>query len=220
MLTIAIAKGRILTEALPLLARMGLGLTQDPQSTRALILPTQRRDLRALIVRASDVPVYVAGGGADLGITGSDVLRELGEDFPLYEPVDLQLALCRLSVAAPVGFDYAAAARPGARLRVATKYLRLASEHFARRGVHMDGVSLYGSMELAPLTGLSQIIVDLVASGDTLRANHLAELETIMPISARLVVNPAQLKRHMSDLRTLIHAFAAAVPPAAPSPNA
>ena len=166
--------------------------------------------MRLIIVRATDVPTYVRYGAADLGVAGRDVLLEdRGEG--LYQPVDLGIARCRLSVAAPEGFDYAAAIRRGSRLRVATKYVRCAREHFAAKGVHVDPIKLYGSMELAPLVGLADAIVDLVSTGSTLRANRLVEVEEIMPISARLIVNQASMKTRSSQLDPLIAALSTAV---------
>ncbi|MFN5802595.1 MAG: ATP phosphoribosyltransferase, partial [Burkholderiales bacterium] len=193
MLTIALSKGRIFDETLPLLQAAGIRVTENPETSRKLILPTTDADTRIVIVRASDVPTYVQYGGADLGIAGQDVLLEHGGDG-LYQPIDLGIARCRMSVATRKDFDYAQAVRQGARIRVASKYVTTAREHFAAKGVHVDIVKLYGSMELAPLVGLADAIVDLVSSGGTLRANDLVEVETIMPISARLIVNPAALK--------------------------
>ncbi len=210
MITLALSKGRILDEALPLLARCGITLADDPETSRKLIVATSRDDLRVVLVRASDVPTYVQRGGADLGVVGLDTLLEHGGEG-LYRPLDLRLAACRLSVAAPVDFDYAAAVRQGSRIRVATKYTAIASRHFADKGVHVDLIKLYGSMELAPLTGLADAIVDLVASGDTLKANALVEVETVMPISARLVVHKAALKLRREPIRALIDALADAV---------
>ena len=210
MITFALSKGRILDETLPLLAAAGIELADDPESSRKLIIATKRPDLRLVLVRASDVPTYVQHGGADLGVVGLDTLLEHGGDG-LYRPLDLGIATCRMSVAAPLDFDYAAAVRQGSRIRVATKFTRIAREHFAAKGVHVDLIKLYGSMELAPLTGLADAIVDLVASGNTLRANALVEVEEIMAISARLVVNKASLKLKRGSIRALVEALAAAV---------
>lgn len=210
MITLALSKGRILDEALPLLAAAGVDLAEEPETSRKLIIATCREDLRIVLVRASDVPTYVQRGGADLGVAGLDTLLEHGGEG-LYRPLDLGLARCRMSVAAPLDFDYAAAVRQGSRIRVATKFTRIASEHFADKGVHVDLIKLYGSMELAPLTGLADAIVDLVASGHTLKANALAEVEEIMPISARLVVNKAALKLRPGPIRRLVDALALAV---------
>ena len=210
MITLALSKGRIFEETLPLLAAAGIEVTEDPEKSRKLILPTTRPDVRVVLVRASDVPTYVQYGGADLGVTGLDVLLEHGSEG-LYQPLDLRIAQCRLSVAVRADYDYAHAVRQGARLAVATKYVGLAREFFARKGVHVDLIKLYGSMELAPLTGLADAIVDLVSTGNTLRANHLVEVERIMDISARLVVNQAALKLKREPIRRIIDAFAGAV---------
>ncbi|SIR17324.1 ATP phosphoribosyltransferase [Pseudacidovorax sp. RU35E] len=211
MITLALSKGRIFEETLPLLAAAGIEVTEDPEKSRKLILPTTRPDVRVVLVRASDVPTYVQYGGADLGVTGLDVLLEHGSEG-LYQPLDLRIAKCRLSVAVRADYDYAHAVRQGARLAVATKYVGLAREFFARKGVHVDLIKLYGSMELAPLTGLADAIVDLVSTGNTLRANHLVEVERIMDISARLVVNQAALKLKREPIRRIIDAFASALP--------
>ncbi len=210
MITLALSKGRILDESLPLLAAAGITLAENPETSRKLIFETSRDDVRIVLVRASDVPTYVQHGGADLGIVGLDTLLEHGGEG-LYRPLDLGIAKCRMSVAAPLDFDYAAAARQGSRIRVATKFTRIAREHFADKGVHVDVIKLYGSMELAPLTGLADAIVDLVASGHTLQANELTEVEVIMQISARLVVNKAALKLKRVPMRALVDALAAAV---------
>ena len=214
MLTLALSKGRIFEDTLPMLARAGITVSEDPESTRKLILPTNRPDVRVVLVRASDVPTYVRYGGADIGVAGLDVLREYfagsGPDG-LYLPVDLGIARCRLSVAVRHDFDYAAQVKQGARLRVATKYLHMAREHFATKGVHVDLVKLYGSMELAPLTGLADAIVDLVSTGGTLKANGLVAVEHITDISSRLVVNQAALKLKRSLIQPVIDAFASAV---------
>jgi len=210
-ITIALSKGRIFEETLPLLAAAGIVPAENPESSRKLIIGTNRSDVKVVIVRASDVPTYVQYGAADLGIAGKDVLIEHG-GAGLYQPLDLKIARCRLCVAVPAGFDYAAAVRPGARLRVATKYLQTAREHFAGKGVHVDLIKLYGSMELAPLVGLADAIVDLVSSGGTLKANNLVEVEDIMPISARLVVNQASLKLRRDSLQPVLDAIAKAVP--------
>ena len=209
-ITLALSKGRIFDETAPLLAAMGVVPSEDPERSRKLILGTSRHDLRLLIVRASDVPTYVEHGAADLGIAGKDVLYEHGGQG-LFQPIDLRIAACRLMVAVPNGFDYESAVRHGARLRVATKYLNAARDHFARKGVHVDLIKLYGSMELAPLTGLADAIVDLVSSGGTLRANHLEAVELIVPITARLIVNQAALKLRRDRIQPLIDAIARAV---------
>jgi ATP phosphoribosyltransferase len=207
--SIALSKGRIFDETAPLLERVGLRPKDDPERSRKLVIETNRPDVRLIVVRASDTPTYVQHGGADLGIAGRDVLVEHGGDG-LYQPVDLGIAACRMMVAVREGFDYEGAVRQGARLRVATKYVNITREHFADKGVHVDLIRLYGSMELAPLTGLADAIVDLVASGNTLRANRLAPVEEIMPVSARLIVNQAALKTKRAALQPLIDAFAKA----------
>ena len=210
MITLALSKGRIFDETLPLLARAGIRALDDPNGSRKLVLRTSRRDLRLLIVRASDVPTYVQYGASELGVAGKDVLLEHGGEG-LYQPVDLGIAACRMMVAASEGFDYAGAVRRGARLRVATKYMQTAREHFAAKGVQVDLIRLYGSMELAPLVGLADAIVDLVASGNTLRANRLCAVEEIRPISARLIVNQASLKLKRDAIQPLLDTFAKAV---------
>jgi len=208
-LTLALSKGRIFDETLPLLRAAGIEVLEDPEKSRKLILATNQPDVRVVLVRASDVPTYVQYGGADLGVTGQDTLIEHGSQG-LYTPLDLGIAKCRVSVAVRADFDYASAVRQGARLRVATKYVSIARDFFAAKGVHVDMIKLYGSMELAPLTGLADAIVDLVSTGNTLKANHLVEVERIMDISARLVVNQASLKLKQASLRRLIDAFAQA----------
>ena len=209
MITLALSKGRIFDETLPLLRAAGIEVLEDPETSRKLILATNQPDVRVVLVRATDVPTYVEYGGADLGITGRDTLIEHGGQG-LYQPLDLDIARCRISVAVRKDFDYASAVRQGSRLRVATKYVAIAREFFATKGVHVDMIKLYGSMELAPLTGLADAIVDLVSTGNTLKANDLVEVETIMDISARLVVNQAALKRKPA-LRQTIDGFAAAL---------
>ena len=211
MITLALSKGRIFEETMPLLAAAGIEVTEDPEKSRKLILETTRPDVRVVLVRASDVPTYVQYGGADLGVTGLDVLLENGNQG-MYQPLDLRIAACRLSVAVRADYDYASAVKQGSRLRVATKYVGLARDFFASKGVHVDLIKLYGSMELAPLTGLADAIVDLVSTGNTLKANHLVEVERIMDISARLVVNQAALKLKREPIRHIIDAFASAIP--------
>src|SRR3954469_18121812 len=209
-ISIALSKGRIFEETMPLLARVGLEPKENPERSRKLIIGTRRRDVRLIVVRASDTPTYVQHGGADLGIAGRDVLAEHGGEG-LYQPLDLRIAACRMVVAVRKGFDYAGAVRQGARLRVATKYVNTTRQHFGDKGVHVDLIRLYGSMELAPLTGLADAIVDLVATGSTLKANDLVAVEEIMPVSARLIVNQAALKTRRAELQPLIDAFAKAV---------
>jgi ATP phosphoribosyltransferase len=218
MITLALSKGRIFDDSLPLLRAAGIEVLEDPEKSRKLIIGTTRADLRVVLVRATDVPTYVQHGGADLGVAGLDVLLEhagaessAGGAVGLYRPLDLGIARCRMSVAVREDFDYASAVKQGSRIRVATKYTHTARQHFASKGVHVDLIKLYGSMELAPLTGLAEAIVDLVSTGSTLRANHLREVEHIMDISSRLVVNPAALKLKREPLRALIDALEAAV---------
>ncbi|MGC4366697.1 ATP phosphoribosyltransferase [Hydrogenophaga sp. R2] len=208
-ITLALSKGRIFDETLPLLKAAGIEVLEDPEKSRKLILPTNQPGVRVVLVRATDVPTYVEHGGADLGVTGKDTLIEHGGQG-LYQPLDLRIARCRVSVAVRSDFDYATAVRQGSRLRVATKYTTIARDFFATKGVHVDLIKLYGSMELAPLTGLADAIVDLVSTGNTLKANQLVEVERIMDISSRLVVNQASLKLKQARLRPLLDAFAAA----------
>ena len=210
MLTFALSKGRIFDETLPLLARAGIEVTDDPETSRKLILCTNRADIRVVLVRASDVPTYVQYGGADLGVAGSDILMETEGDG-LYRPLDLRIARARLSVAVRSDFDYASAVKQGSRIRVATKYTAAARQFFADKGVHVDLIKLYGSMELAPLTGLADAIVDIVSTGGTLKANGLIEVEKIADISSRLVVNQAALKLKREAMRPLIDALEKAV---------
>ena len=209
-LTIALAKGRTLEEALPLLARAGVAPAEDPETSRKLIIASGRPDVRFVIVRSADVPTYVQHGAADLGVSGKDVLLEHGGEG-LYQPLDLGIGRCAMVVAARSDFDYAGAVRRGARLRIATKYVATAREHFAGKGMHVDLIRLYGSMELAPLVGLADAIVDLVSSGNTLKANDLVAVEEIQPISARLIVNPASLKLKREAMQPLLEAISAAV---------
>ena len=211
-ISIALSKGRIFDETAPLLARVGIRPRADPEKSRRLLIATNRRDQRLIVVRASDTPTYVQHGGADLGIAGRDVLVEHGGDG-LYQPVDLGIAKCRMVVAVKKGFDYERAVGQGARLRVATKYVNTTRQHFATKGVHVDLIRLYGSMELAPLLGLADAIVDLVATGRTLRENGLVAVEDIQPVSARLIVNQAALKTKRAALQPLIDAFARASRP-------
>ncbi|MCP5277950.1 MAG: ATP phosphoribosyltransferase [Thiobacillus sp.] len=216
-ITLALSKGRIFEETLPLLAAAGITPNESPESSRKLIIDTNRPDVRLIIVRATDVPTYVQHGAADMGIAGKDVLIEHGGEG-LYQPVDLDIAKCRMMVAVPVGFDYAGKVKRGARLRVATKYVNTARLHFAAKGVHVDLIKLYGSMELAPLVGLSDVIVDLVSTGGTLKANNLEAVESIMDISSRLVVNQAALKLKHAGIHPIIEAFKGAVSKGVPTP--
>ena len=210
MITMALSKGRIFEETLPLLAAAGIEVTDDPEKTRKLILATNQPGIQVVLVRATDVPTYVQHGGADLGVVGRDTLLEHGGQG-LYQPLDLKIAKCRMSVAVRADFDYAGAVKQGSRIRVATKYTQIARDHFANKGVHVDLIKLYGSMELAPLTGLADAIVDLVSTGSTLKANKLVEVEQIMQISSRLVVNQAALKLKREPIRAIIDAFERAV---------
>ncbi|WP_041193883.1 ATP phosphoribosyltransferase [Candidatus Symbiobacter mobilis] len=210
MITLALSKGRIFEETLPLLHAAGIEVLDDHERTRKLILQTSHSDVRLLVVRAADVPVYVRHGGADLGITGKDTLLEYGS-AGMYHPLDLQIARCHMAVAVREDFDYASAVQMGSRLRVATKYPSITREFFANKGVHVDVIKLYGSMELAPLVGMADAIVDLVSTGGTLRANHLVEVEHILDISSHLVVNQASLKLKQTALRPIMDAFAHAV---------
>ena len=208
-LTLALSKGRIFEETLPLLKSAGIEVNEDQEKSRKMILGTSRPDVRIIIVRASDVPTYVEYGAADMGIAGKDVLVEHAAAHPgaLYQPIDLNIARCRLCVATRKDFDYEAAVKQGARLRVATKYVSAAREHFASKGVYVDLIKLYGSMELAPLIGLADAIVDLVSTGSTLKANDLVAVEDIMPISSRLIVNRAALKLRRAGIEPIMDAF-------------
>ena len=210
MITRALSKGRIFDETLPLLKAAGIEVLEDPEKSRKLIIGTSRADVRVVLVRATDVPTYVQYGGADIGVTGKDTLIEHGGQG-LYQPLDLQIAKCRMSVAVRAGFDYEAAVKQGSRLKVATKFVSIARDFFATKGVHVDLIKLYGSMELAPLTGLADAIVDLVSSGNTLKANHLVEVERIMDISPHLVVNQVALKLKQAPIRAIIDAFSSAI---------
>ena len=208
--TLALPKGRIFEETMPFLQAAGIEVLEDPDTSRKLILATNQAHVRVVLVRATDVPTYVSYGGADMGVVGLDTLIEHGGEG-MYQPLDLQIAKCRMSVAVRADFDYASAVKSGSRLKVATKYTSIAREFFAQKGVHVDLIKLYGSMELAPLTGLADAIVDLVSTGSTLKANHLIEVERIMEISSRLVVNQASLKLKQEPIRAIIDAFASAV---------
>jgi len=209
-LTLALSKGRIFDETLPLLAAAGIVPAEDPETSRTLILATNRPGMTVVIVRAADVPTYVQYGAADAGVAGKDVLLEHG-GRGLYQPLDLEVAACRMVVATRRGFDWAGAVQRGARIRVATKYVATAREHFGAKGMHVDLIKLYGSMELAPLLGLADVIVDLVASGNTLKANDLLAVEEIMPISARLIVNPAALKLKRDAFQPFLESIRIAV---------
>lgn len=208
-LILALSKGRIFEETMPLLEAAGITVLEDPETSRKLILPTNHPQIRVIIVRATDVPTYVQYGAADFGVAGKDVLQENGSTG-LYQPIDLHIARCRLSVAVRKDFDYENAVRQGARLRVASKYVQAAREHFAKKGIHVDIIKLYGSMELAPLVGLSDVIVDLVSTGNTLKANNLVEVEQIQEITSRLIVNQASMKLKRQMLQPILDAFKAA----------
>ncbi len=208
-IAIALSKGRILAETLPLLAAAGIVPDEDPDTSRKLIIGTSHADVELVLLRASDVPTYVEYGAADLGVAGKDVLLEHGSDG-IYQPLDLGIGRCRLSVATKRGYDWAGSIQRGARIRVATKYVKTAREHFASKGMHVDLIKLYGSMELAPLVGLADAIVDLISTGNTLKANDLVEVETIMPISSRLIANPAALKLKRDAVKPLLDALGAA----------
>jgi ATP phosphoribosyltransferase len=210
MITIALSKGRIFEETTPLLAAAGIVALEDPETSRKLILPTNRDDVRLIIVRATDVPTYVQYGAADLGVAGKDVLNEHGGEG-LYQPLDLEIARCKMMVAVREDFDYFGSIRQGARLKVVTKYVKTAREHFADKGMHVDLIKLYGSMELGPLVGLADVIVDLVSTGGTLRANHLKAVEEVCDISSRLVVNQASFKLKRNLLQPIMDDFASAV---------
>ena len=198
MLTIALSKGRILDDTLPLLAAAGIEPTENPEKSRKLIIPTTQDDVQLLIVRATDVPTYVEHGAADLGVAGKDVLMEYGGQG-LYEPLDLQIANCKLMTAGKVG-----APEPKGRLRVATKFVNVAKRYYAEQGRQVDIIKLYGSMELAPLVGLADKIIDVVDTGNTLRANGLEPQELIAHISSRLIVNKGALKTKFALIQPLL----------------
>lgn len=210
-ITIALSKGRIFEDTIPFLKAAGIVPQDDPEISRKLIIGTNRPDVRLVMVRATDVPTYVQYGVADLGVAGKDVLLE-HDGIGLYQPLDLRIARCRMMVAVRDDYDYASAVFQGARLRVATKYVKTARNHFAAKGMHVDLIKLYGSMELAPLVNLADAIVDLVSTGGTLKANRLQAVEEIMPISARLIVNQAALKLKKPMIQPLLEAFNAAIP--------
>jgi len=204
MLTIALSKGRILDETLPLLAQAGIVPQEHPEKSRKLIIETQQADVRLLIVRASDVPTYVEQGAADLGVAGKDVLLEYGGQ--LYSPLDLKIARCKLMTAGVAGKPL-----PTRRLKVATKFVNLTRRYYAELGRQVEIIKLYGSMELAPLVGLADRIVDVVDTGNTLRANGLEPMELIRPISAQLVVNQASMKMQHARIDALIERLRLAV---------
>ena len=205
-LNLALSKGRILEEALPLLARAGITPREDPLTSRKLVFDTNDTGLKLTVIRAADVPTYVEFGAADLGIAGLDVLREYEGDS-LYELMDLKIARCRLSVAEPANLAAADDPRAWTRVRVATKYPNITRRHFAAKGIQTDIIKLYGSMELAPLVGLSDRIVDLVSSGNTLKANGLVEVEHITDVSAWLVANRASMKMKRAAMKRVLDLF-------------
>jgi ATP phosphoribosyltransferase len=206
-ITIALSKGRTLDETLPLFAAAGIVPVENVETSRKLIIGTSRQDVEFVMLRASDVPTYVRHGAADFGVAGKDVLLEQGGEG-LYQPLDLGVGRCRMSVATLRGYDWKGTVQRGARIRVATKFIATAREHFAIKGMHVDLIKLYGSMELAPMVGLADAIVDLISTGNTLKANNLVEVETIMPISSRLIANPAALKLKRDTMKPLIDALA------------
>jgi ATP phosphoribosyltransferase len=197
-LTIALTKGRILKETLPLLARAGIEPLEDVGTSRKLVFETSHSDVQLVIIRGTDVPTYVRHGAADMGVVGKDVLLEHGAEG-LYEPLDLGIARCRLMTAGPVGWQ-----GTGARIRVATKFVNITRRYFARQGVHAELIKLYGAMELAPIMNLADLIVDIVDTGNTLRANGMAPLAEIASISSRLVVNKAAMRSQYSTIQRLV----------------
>ena len=211
-LTIALTKGRILKETLPLLARAGIESLEDINTSRKLVFDTNRPDVQLVVLRGTDVPTYVRYGAADMGVVGKDILMEQGAEG-LYEPLDLGIARCRLMTAGPVGWQPDAA-----RVRVATKFVNTAREYFARRGVQADLIKLYGAMELAPMMNLADLIVDIVDTGNTLRANGMEPFEEIAAISSRLVVNKAAMRSRHTVITRIIDSLEVAVGEAADAP--
>ena len=210
MITIALSKGRIFSETMPILNAAGIYCEENPETSRKLVLKTNDEEIQLIIVRASDVPTYVEWGGADLGIAGKDILDEYKGDG-LYQPLDLNIAKCKMMVACRKNFNYEESVNKGMRLRVASKYVNAARSHFAKKSLHIDLIKLYGSMELAPIIGLSDVIVDLVSSGKTLEANQLVAVEEIGEISSRLIVNKASLKINREILQPMIDKFSNAI---------
>ena len=210
MITIALSKGRIFSETMPILNAAGICCEESPETSRKLVLKTNDEEIQLIIVRASDVPTYVEWGGADLGIAGKDILDEYKGDG-LYQPLDLNIAKCKMMVACRKNFNYEESVNKGMRLRVASKYVDAARSHFAKKSLHIDLIKLYGSMELAPIVGLSDVIVDLVSSGKTLEANQLVAVEEIGEISSRLIVNKASLKINREILQPMIDKFSNAI---------
>lgn len=213
-LTLALTKGRILKETLPLLAQAGIEPVEDIDSSRRLVIDTNRDKLRLVILRGTDVPTYVRHGAADLGVVGKDILLEQGAEG-LYEPLDLGIARCRLMTAAPVGWQPS-----GARVRVATKFVNVARRYFAGRGMQVDLIKLYGAMELAPIMDLADLIVDIVDTGNTLRANGMEPLDEIASVSSRLVVNKAAMRASCAAIGSLIDALSEAVADREPAADA
>lgn len=206
MITIALSKGRIFDETMPILNAAGIVCAENPEISRKLVFKTSNKDVKIIIVRDSDVPTYVERGGADIGIAGKDILDEYS-GTGLYYPVDLNIAKCKMMVAAKKNFDYEKVIKNKRRLKVATKYPNTARSFFSSKGIHIDLIKLYGSMELAPIVGLSDVIVDLVSSGKTLQANNLKPVELISLISSRLIVNKAALKLDISKIKPLLNKF-------------
>ncbi|MBT3826635.1 MAG: ATP phosphoribosyltransferase [Nitrosomonadales bacterium] len=210
MITIALSKGRIFTETMPMLNKLGIFCEENPETSRKLVFETNKKNLQLIIVRASDVPTYVEWGGADIGIAGKDVMDEF-QGKGLFQPLDLGIGKCQLMVAGRKEFDYEAFIKQKIRLRVATKYPQAARKFFSEKGVHIDVIKLYGSMELAPIVGMSDVIVDLVSSGKTLEANNLIAYEKISDVSSRLIINQAALKIKRKQLKPLIENFSEVV---------
>ena len=210
MITIALSKGRIFSETMPILNAAGIYCEESPETSRKLVFKTNDEQIQLIIVRASDVPTYVEWGGADIGIAGKDILDEY-QGVGLYQPLNLNIAKCKMMVACRKDFNYEENIKKGMRLRVASKYVNAARSHFAKKGLHIDLIKLYGSMELAPIVGLSDVIVDLVSSGKTLEANKLVAVEEIGEISSRLIVNKASLKINREILQPMINKFSNAV---------
>jgi ATP phosphoribosyltransferase len=209
-ITIALSKGRIFKETLPLLAAAGIVPKDDPEKSRKLILDTNQDDVKLVIIRATDVPTYVQYGAADLGVAGKDVLMEHGGDG-LYELVDLKIARCRLMTAGKVDFVMNDISKGGRRLRIATKFINVARRYFAQQGMQVEVIKLYGSMELGPIVGLSDLIVDVVDTGNTLKANGLKPIDHIADISSRLVVNKAALKMQHDRIQSMVDRLREAV---------
>lgn len=204
-LTIALTKGRILNETLPLLAKAGIAPLEDLATSRKLIFDTTAKDVRLVVIRGTDVPTYVRHGAADMGVVGKDILLEHGAQG-LYEPLDLGIARCRLMTAGPVGW-----VSSGARIRVATKFERIARRYFARQGIHADVIKLYGAMELAPMMDLADLIVDIVDTGNTLRANGMEPMEEIAQISSRVVVNKAAMRSRYAPIQQVLERLSGVV---------